>query len=103
MSTGDEISAFNNAKLVEIAKVFKFSRDIKEQLWEKYYGRIIELQNQLAFVDKQIDEKLVFMYVNYVFYIASVESMLLYLYIGYNKSTTVQQYQPYKIYQIYQI
>ncbi len=80
MASGNKNNDIINVQL--LANLIKSKMVTYQQLDLTYNKQIIKLQKQKESIARKIDEKYNVMYVNYIFYIASVESRLLYLYIG---------------------
>ncbi len=78
MASGNKNNDIINVQL--LANLIKSKMVTFQQLDLTYNKQIIKLQKQKEFIARKIDEKYNVMYVNYIFYIASVESMLLYLF-----------------------
>ncbi len=79
MSTGNGVE---DLCITLEANLMKKQMEFKTNLCRIYNRRFINLEQNMKLVENRYNEHVEKMYVNYIFYIASVESMLLYLYIG---------------------
>ncbi len=79
MSTDNGI---HDSLIILEADVLQKRMEFLNKLHSAYYKRIIKLERDMRLIENTYNEQVSITYVNYIFYIASVESMLLYLYIG---------------------